>query len=106
MMRALTIMTAAMMLTGCIPFSRSPTVTYKDRNRDGRVDYERHAPNGRGADAVGWAFYDDDFDGYYDRKREFRELMSKVDRVHVPVPPSQYGDASRSPQPSRPPRES
>ena len=94
-MRILTLITGALMLAGCTSLAPSPTVTYKDRNRDSRVDYERHHPNGRGVDAVGWAFYDDDFDGYYDRKRGFGALMSKVDRVHLPVPPSHYGDTPR-----------
>ena len=75
-MRALPLIAGAVALSGCVSLPQPPTVTYKDRNRDGRVDYALHEPNGKGFDALAWAYYDDDFDGYYDRNAGVR-------RAHV-----------------------
>ena len=93
----------AVALAGCVSLPQPPTVTYKDRNRDGRVDYAFHQPNGKGFDADDWAFYDDDFDGFYDRKREYGELVSVVARVHIPVPKAQFHDTSLPKPPRVPP---
>jgi hypothetical protein len=95
---------AAAALPGCVSLPQPPTVVYQDRNRDGRVDIEIHHPNGKGFDALDWTFYDDDFDGYYDRKREYGELMSIVDRVHIPVPKVQFYDTPRRPSPTPRPK--
>ena len=93
-MRLLAVLLLSASVSACVSLPQPPTVTYKDRNRDGRVDYAFHQPNGKGFDADDWAFYDDDFDGYYDRKREYGELMSVVDRVRILVPNVQFRDTS------------
>lgn len=48
------------------PLERRVLVTYYDRNRDGRVDLEKHTYPGF-ADAD-WELRDDDYDGKYEKK--------------------------------------
>ncbi len=99
-MRALIMFLAVSSLAGCVSLPQPPTVVYQDRNGDGRVDYEMHHPNGKGFDALEWAYYDDEFDGYYDRKMEYGELMSIVNHVLIPVPKVQFHDTPQHPTPS------
>jgi hypothetical protein len=103
-MRVVTVFLAITSLAGCVSVPQPPTVVYQDRNRDGRVDYEMHHPNGKRFDALEWAYFDDNFDGYYDRKMEYGELVGIVDHVHIPVPKVQFHDTPRHPSPSPTPR--
>lgn len=79
-------------------------IIYLDRNRDGRIDEEKHVASD-GCD-MDWSLIDTDFDGFYDRKVLYgvavtsqlvRSPIRAGDQTLVPSPNRAYS-SERSPQ--------
>ena len=84
-MRTFLALIATLTLAGCatqvqpgppLSFQESDgaLVTYKDRNRDGRVDYELHD---FGCCDRNWALVDTDFNGRYDLELQWGEAFER-----------------------------